>query len=563
VAGDYRTQLDYKRQRWAALKLERSSWMPHWRVLGQFFSPRTGRFNEGQNSPNQGGQKHQDIYDNTPLYSVRVLTAGLQAGVTSAARPWFRLRTPYADLNERPAVKSWLDLVEKRMRDIFAQSNTYRTFRMLYKQLAIFGTAGSVMLPDYEDVIRHYPMAIGEFGLGLNGRGAVDTLYREFDMNVGQMVQRFGYKNCSLTVRNLYDNRNLTAWLPVLHAIEPRRERDPLKTDNKNMPYSSCYMELNGDAEGKFLRESGMRQFRALTPRWELENASDAFGSSPGMEALGDTKQLQHQQFRKSQGIDYMTKPPLQIPSAQMMQGINTAPGAANPVDAVGTGIKSLWDVQLRLDHLLQDIQDVRYRCKRAFYEDLFMFMSSAERSGGVQPPSPREVAERHEEKLIMLGPVLESLHDELLSPKIEMTFADMLEAGLVPPPPREMNGMPLTIQFVSLLAQAQRLVGLGAVDRLVGTLITIAPIKPDILDKLDTDQLVDVYSDMLGTDPSLVVADENVALIREQRQQSQRAMLAAQAAPDAAKAAKDLSESDPNTANAAVAALQSLGGVP
>jgi hypothetical protein len=47
------------------------------------------------------------------------------------------------------------------------------------------------------------------------------------------------------------------------------------------------------------------------------------------------------------------------------------------------------------------------------------------------------EVAERHEEKLLMIGPVLERISNELLYPLVETTFTHMMEAGLVPPASR------------------------------------------------------------------------------------------------------------------------------
>jgi hypothetical protein len=131
------------------------------------------------------------------------------------------------------------------------------------------------------------------------------------------------------------------------------------------------------------------------------------------------------------------------------------------------------------------------------------------------------EVAERHEEKLIMLGPVLERLHNELLSPLVDMTFTRMLTAGLIPPAPQELQGMDLNIEFVSMLAQAQRAIGTNAVDRFVGNLGAIAQMKPDILDKFDQDQWADIYADMLGVDPSLIVADKDVALLRDARNQA------------------------------------------
>ena len=49
--------------------------------------------------------------------------------------------------------------------------------------------------------------------------------------------------------------------------------------------------------------------------KWGTQGG-DIYGNSPGMEALGDVNQLQHQQLRKAQGIDYKTNPPLQAPTA-------------------------------------------------------------------------------------------------------------------------------------------------------------------------------------------------------------------------------------------------------
>jgi hypothetical protein len=109
-------------------------------------------------------------------------------------------------------------------------------------------------------------------------------------------------------VRNLYDRGQYDDWITIVHAIEPRMDRDYGKLDNKNMPWSSCYFELEGPKD-KFLRESGYKRFPALAPRWQV-TGQDIYGSSPAMEALGDIKQLQHQQLRKAQGIDYMDQAP-------------------------------------------------------------------------------------------------------------------------------------------------------------------------------------------------------------------------------------------------------------
>jgi hypothetical protein len=194
---------------------------------------------------------------------------------------------------------------------------------------------------------------------------------------------------------------------------------------------------------------------------------------------------------------------------------IERLPGGISFVDTAGTGgIKTAFDVNLDLNHLLQDIQDVRERIKGSFYADLFLMLANQTDAR----MTATEVAERHEEKLLMLGPVLERLHNELLDPLINMTFSRMVEAGVLPPPPKELQGHDLNVEFVSMLAQAQRAVGTNSIDRYVNSLGAVAQFKPDVLDKFNSDEWADAYADMLGVDPQLVVPGDQVALIRKQR---------------------------------------------
>lgn len=521
-------------RRWAQLSQDRTGWLEHWRELSQWFLPRSGRFTELQsNTPNQGGKKHQHILDNSPVHAVNIATAGLMSGASSPARQWFKLRTPYDDLNNRPAVKAWLDMVEKRMRDVFNASNVYRVLRQAYQELLVFGTFAAVVLEDRDNVVHLYPMTAGEYALDVDDKGQVSGLYRRMDLRVGQVVQRFGYKACSQAVRSAYDTNNLNAFITVLHQIEPRRDRNPVSVSAKDMPWTSNYYELN-NTEGA-LRESGYPRFPVVAPRWETRGA-DAYGSSPGMVALGDTKQLQQEQLRKSQAIDFMSLPPIQVPPGSK---VDITPGAVNYVDVAGGGntARNLMDVRMDISALREDIEDVRRRIDRAFYADMFLLIAADSRA---QPATAREIAERHEEKLLMLGPVLEALHDELLAPLVETTFHYMLNAGLLPPAPKELAGLPLVVQFVSLLALAQRMVGLSNLDRLVGFIYNAAAATPDILDKLNRDKLVDVYAETLGTDPTVIRSEDEVAEVRAERSQQQAQMEAVAAAPELARAAKD-----------------------
>lgn len=549
-----------------ALFTERSSWMPQYREISQFIMPRTGRFL--LTDQNKGDKRYNSIIDSSGTRAMRVLSAGLMAGMTSPARPWFRLSTLDTDLMEYGPVKTWLTLVTEKMRTIFSRSNTYRSLHMLYEELGLYGTAADVILEDFEDVIRHYPSTCGEYMIATDARGSVTTLYREFQMTVAALVGEFGRDNVSQAVRNMWDvGHNLDAWIPVMHVIEPRKDRDLSKYArrlSKNLAWASCYMELqaanpNAQTPGSgFLRESGFDRFPGLCPRWHA-TGGDIYGNSPGMESLGDVKQLQHGQMRKSQAVDYMVKPPLQIPVAMKNVPLATLPGGTMYVDQTNPhgGIRSAFDVKLDIAAQLEDIRDIRQRIKETWYVDLFLMLAQADQNGS--PITAREVAEKHEEKLLMLGPVVERLDNELLKPKVDITFDRMILSDILrsTPPPPEMHGQELNVEFVGMLAQAQRAIGVGSVDRLVQTIGTIATYQHNsglpitAWDKLDTDEITDQYADMLGVDPRLIVANDKVAIIRKDRAQAQAAAQKAAAVPAAAKAVSDLGGS-PNAQQAA-----------
>jgi len=527
-----------KRQRMLARKgalwNERSSWITHWREISEYQQPRAGRFVVTER--NKGDKRANSILDNAAVFGARTLAAGMMSGMTSPARPWFRLEIPDKSLMENGAVKSWLHDTAVLLSAIFSSSNTYRSLHTLYEELGLFGTAATIVLPDFDSVIHHYPLTVGEYALGTDYKGVVNTLCREFQMQVGQMIEQFGKDNCSETVVNLYNRHQVDQWVDVIHMIEPRKDRDFTKRDSVNMRFASCYIEPGKDNTDRYLSESGFEKFPALAPRWVV-TGNDIYGTSPGMECLGDVKQLQHQQLRKGQAIDYQVNPPLQVPTKYKEAAKARLPGGVFYVDSMGqnAGIKSAFDVNLNLQHLLGDIQDVRDRIRSSYYADLFMMLANDTRSG----ITATEVAERHEEKLLMLGPVLERLQNELLSPLIDTAFDYANKAGILPTHPKELEGMELKVEFISVLAQAQRAVAAQGVDRLLGTVGNLAQFKPEVLDKIDFDQVVDDYSDMYGVNPKIVIPDDKVAEIRAQRAQAAQAAQTAAAMPQLVESAK------------------------
>jgi hypothetical protein len=539
-------------QRKGALDLERASWISHWREISEYQQPRLGRY--FVTDTNKGVKRHTSIYDNTPIYASRTLAAGMMSGTTSPARPWFKLGLSDKQLAKVPAVKQWLFDVTRLMLDVFQESNTYRALHQGYEELGLFGTWATIVLPDFENVLHHFPLTIGEYAIGTDYKGRPNTIVREFQMPVASCVEQFGVKNVSQTVKNLYDTNRLDQWVPVIHIIEPNSGRDLTKRDNRNMRFSSHYMESGSQNDSQFLSESGFKRFPALCPRWTV-TGGDIYGGSPGMEVLGDVKQLQHSQLRKAQAIDYKVNPPLQVPTAYKDAARSRLPGGVMFVDSSspGGGVRSAFEVNLDMQHLLLDIQDIRQRINQGYYADLFLMLANDTRSG----ITATEVAERHEEKLLMLGPVLERLHDELLGPMVRLTFDYLLDAGTLPPPPPELQGRELVAEFISTLAQAMRVVSGQSMDRLLGTVGSMAALNPGAVDKIDFDAAIDEYADLYAVNPKIVVPTAVAQQMRAQRQQAQATQAAAASAPALAAAIKTAGETNLNGAQQVLGSLQ------
>lgn len=536
--------------RLGSLKNERSSWFSHWQELSTYVLPRNGRY--FVQDRNKGQRRNNNILDSSATRALTVLASGMMAGMTSPARPWFRLTTPDRELNDSDDVKRWLYEVTRQMLAVFAKSNTYRTMHGMYMELGLFGTSASVLMDDNTDMIRHHPLTIGEYMIAQDYRGRVCTLYREFEKPVSEVVKEFGYENCSTTVQNLYDRGQLDSWVPIVHAIEPREDRDVTKLDAKNKPWRSVYYEA-GATNDKILSESGFSEFPALVPRWNVIGG-DIYGHSPCMDALGDIKQLQHQQLRKAQAIDLMVNPPMIFPSGMKNREIDLLPRGITFADTAvtGNGAKTAFEVNINLQYLLSDIQDVRGRINSTLYADLFLMLAT----NNIDRMTATEVAERHEEKLLMLGPVLERLHNEMLDPLIELVFTRLVKSGKLPPPPPELQGVDLKVEFVSTLAQAQKSVATNGIDRFVGNLGAVAQAKPGVLDKFNEDEWADMYADMMGVPPQLIVADKDVAFVRQQRAQAQQAAQQAQMANVQSQTAANLAKASSDAVDPTAAVM-------
>lgn len=538
--------------RLGSLKTERSSFITHWQEITRFISPRSARYLRSER--NRGEKVNQEIINETAMLSSRTLQSGLMAGMSSPARPWFVLSPGDPGMKEFGPVKDWLDTVTRLMRDVFSRSNIYSVLPRAYSSLGDYGTGAFGVLEDDKEVIRGYSFPLGSYMIDCNSRGTVDTLYREYSMTVRQLVETYGKDNVSVAVRNLWDKGSYGAWINVVHAIEPNFAKQDGKLTSRDKPFLSIYYEEGADT-GKALRVSGFDEFSCLAPRWSV-NGEDVYGSNcPGMMALGSVKSLQLEERRKYQAIDKLVNPPMNADAMMRNSGTDLLPGGVNFIPNMGqnpnAGLRPVYEINPRINELMNDIKEVEHRIKRCYFEDLMLMFSGRDSS---QELRKEEAEQMSQEKLLVLGPMMEQQNDDLFDPLIDRTFNIMLRRGMFPPPPEELQGQRLRVEYTSIMAQAQKLIGVASVERFIGFVGNIAQFDPTVMDKVDLDQTVDEYGEMTGISSKIIVPDDVVAQIREQRAQAQKMQQMAAAAPamlQGAQAAKSLSETDVSGVNA------------
>ena len=187
------------------------------------------------------------------------------------------------------------------------------------------------------------------------------------------------------------------------------------------------------------------------------------------------------------------------------------------------------------------------------------------------------EIQARESEKMFMLGPLIERQMSEMLDPMINRIFAIMQRAGKFPPPPPEIADREIKIEYMSILASVQKQSASAGINQILEAANVLVQLQagtgkaPDVLDKIDCDEIIDQLADMYVIPAGIVLGDDAVQAKREQRQeaeqqaqQMQQSLAAlqagAQAAPQITGAMKDLAELPDNMA--ANDELENLSGM-
>jgi hypothetical protein len=297
--------------------------------------------------------------------------------------------------------------------------------------------------------------------------------------------------------------------------------------------------------------------------RWSIVS-NDAYGRSPCMNALGDTKQVQLETRRKAEFIEKLVRPPMGANPELKNEPSSIIPGNITYTNTEG-GKKGFWplfEVQpAALTPMIADIKEVNARVEKALFVDVFMAITQME---GVQPRNELELTKRDLERLQKLGPVIELVEAELRI-ALERVLDIMQRRKLLKPKPASLQKIPLKISFLSIMRIAQKSSTAVSIKDFMATMGGVSSAAkaagvPDPLRKVNLDKMTDHFAEVMNVPQDILYTDQEVKQHDQIRSEEMQKAQAPQQAMAAVTAAKTLSETNVG-GNNALAALTGQQG--
>lgn len=549
----YKSLQDKLLYRWQCMKDTRESFEEHWREIAEYVLPRAYRWLDEDKSK-RGHKANKKILDPTGTLSLRAMEAAFSASITPASRPWKKLSVR-GDLKDNYSVKTYLETANEIMDSHILDSNFYQEAGKLYAMTGLFGTGAMLIEEDEDDDFVCETLPTGSYWLGLDHRRRVNQFSREIEMTATQMEEQFGKEMLSLRMQSAIERgQGNKETVKVLHFIYPNDEYGQT-TAFTALPFLSVYIDPTDNNKDAYLRKSGYEDFPVITPRWKAMG-DDVYGlECPGMIALPHIKELQHIRKQAAKALEKMVSPPTQRPEGTTRKGVDVTPGADNIVSNRGAssdGIKPLYQISFDVQGANAHIEDLRTQIRETFFYNLFLMVASERRSG----TKAREIDELHEEKMIILSTVYEQFSQEFLDPAVERIYNILNRRGRLPVPPPEMQGVEFDIEYVSVMANAMKLVGIGNMDRALAIIGQVASVDPAALDIVNMTRFATSYWERLGIDARVMSSPEEMAAKQEQRSAAQQDVATQQQATVQAETAKVLSDTKTDEDNALTALL-------
>lgn len=466
----------------------------------------------------RGTSQRGQVYDNTAEQAAELLAGVLFGTATNANQKFARYRMEDDRLNDREDVA------------LFLQNATDVVMGRFNSPDSMFSTAQHEKLLDYvyygnmcgfvaEDM-RHGPIfqsrPLNECLVAENQHGQVDTIYRWYRMAAHQALREFKDRTPAKIREKAADPEGAEEEFQILHCVEPRAERDPQRRDAANMPFTSTYVWVD---EKELIRDGGFPEWPYQFSRWR-KRARDPLGRGPGHKALPDTQSLQQTAKLQFRAWERSMLPPLQVADDGVVSRISLQGGALNVVraDLMQYPQGAIRPIQtgINVDAGNDALADQRQRIDNAFLRFLLQLF-------GDPRMTATQAVQISDEVLRILGPVLGRMQVEDLGPMMNRVFWICFRMGWFGPVPDAMKGQRIEVEYVSPMANAQRLSEVRAMAQGLDFAASLAQFDDTIGDNIDANAVFRRGWRLLGSPLDVLNDQRKVRGIRDARNDETR----------------------------------------
>jgi hypothetical protein len=533
-------------KRFERLKGDRGTTESHWQQCANYGDPNRADYITERTA---GAKRMQYIFDQTPIWGLEQFVAGMHSLQTSSTIQWFYLRTKREALNRNQNVKLWLDAASAAMYAVFNSSrfNFASQAQQLYSDEGLIGTGCMSILEGRTKEVLFSTHHMKECVLAENEEERIDTNIRRFQYTASQAISMWGKAAGEQVVKAMASgNEDAKFWF--LHSVTPRRQRDPQRPDNRNMAWESCYI---AEADQAVIGESGFPEFPYVAPRLS-KVTGEIYGRGRTMTALPDIKMLMELMKIVVKGAQKQIDPVIDMPDSGYLMPLRTTPGAiifrragmraderAAPLQT--GGMPELGETMLK---------DLRNAILRSFYVDLLRMPTDlSDPNSDGKGSTATYWLQRREKEMMQLSPMFARSQAEFMGPLIDRVFNILWrksvrlrfgDASPFPPPPAELNGAALDVEYVSPIAIAQKSSRLDSVQRLMQQQLALRQIDPQCPIVLDMEEIMRLTADDENAPGSALKSPEKMQAEAQQRAEMEQAMQQAQQMESVAGAAKD-----------------------
>jgi len=528
-------------RRWSELKSARSQHEQMWGDIARLMRPQRGGFG----SDNPTDRTLEKPLSSAPILAQSNFSAGLYGTLTNPANRWFGFRTNDPDLNAWKPAKAWMDLVTDRVLASFMPQTSpfYSAASQLFGDLASFGNGVQYdELVVAETKIMDVTISLSEIVADIDGFGRVCEIVRRFRLKPAAAVRMFKGEALPAKLVDLAEKGDQTLIVFFHHVLRNEDFRGGFLGPRGKRWLSRYTCEI----DRSLLRVRGYDEMPFSMARWEVDTGH-TYGVGPGFIALASARVHNRMEDASLRRAQREADPTLLAPDRQdwpLNGRVRTGAVVYGGLNMQGQQMLRPLELGGGFSLTLQEKQQKMEEIRDAFHYSL---MNLSGRTG----MTATEVMAITEERQRLWAPHQGRVQEEYIAPKIDRRFGILWRAGQLPPPPKEMQGVALDIEYLSAAAAAQRSVEGNAALRVIQDIAPLIQVKPRLADRIDEDGLIEVLADARGAPARMFRSREEADQIAQQRQQAQQAAQAMQMAEQGAGMMKDVAGAQAQMATA------------